>query len=49
MVWGGICEASNEFVDVPDALNGSQWISIPEERTIKGVPVKGKCDEYPVL
>lgn len=40
---GGICEAPDEFVDVSDALNGSQGAAIPNEQTISGVPVKGKC------
>lgn len=31
VVCGGIGEAGNEFVDVPDALNGSQGAAIPDE------------------
>ena len=31
MVSGGIREACDEFIDVPDALNGSQGTPIPDE------------------
>lgn len=42
-MWGGICEASDEFVDVSDALNGPQGTAIPNGQTISGVPVKETC------
>ena len=43
---GRVREASDEFVDVTDALNGSQWTSIPANvRNISGAE---GCEAYPV-
>ena len=46
-MWGRIGEASDEFVDVSNALNGSQGTAVPGEQTMNGVPGKGKIDAYP--
>ena len=49
VVCGRICETADEFVDVPDALNGSQRAPIPDEKTVSAVVRTGRCDGYPVL
>lgn len=36
-MWGRICEASDEFVDVPDALNSSQGTPIPGEQMTRKI------------
>ena len=49
MVCGGIRETANQFVDVPDALNGSERAPIPDEQTISDAATMEEYDAYPAL
>ena len=45
---GRIRETPDEFVDVPDALNGSKTTTIPkEEQRVSGVETMERCGAYP--
>jgi hypothetical protein len=37
VVWGGICEAPDKFIDVADTLDSSQGTSIADEKAIRKI------------